>query len=98
VSGSTHRHVTLESRPRPAESVIAAVIDDEAVLYDEAGENLHHLDRIATVVWQLADGRATVAELVTELAEAFGADELTVQTDVLALLDSLVEKGVITLG
>jgi hypothetical protein len=90
--------VTLESRPRHAESVIATVIDDEAVLYDEAGENLHHLDRIATVVWQLMDGQSTVAELAPDLAEAFGADNMTVQTDVLDLLNTLVEQGVITLS
>jgi len=78
--------------------VIEALIDDEAVLYDEAGENLHHLDRIATVVWQLIDGQATAGAITDDLAEAFNADHLTVQADVLNLLADLVEKGLVTVA
>lgn len=71
------------------------VMDGELVIFDPAGSGVHQLDAVGALVWQLLDGRSPVAELVADLADAFGADEAQVATDVDALLDDLRSAGLL---
>lgn len=80
---------------RPRSTVAAAVLDDEAVLFDEATGRLHTLDRIATVVWECLDGSARLRDIASELAHAFGADSAVVEADVLGLVRALGRQGVL---
>lgn len=80
---------------RPRDSVAAAELDGEAVLFDEGTGRLHTLDPIATVVWACLDGTATLRDIAGELAEAFGAERAVVESDVLRLVRQLGDQGVL---
>ena len=57
-------------------------IDGECIVWCQPTEQLHRLDRIASLVFRLCDGSATVAETVDELASSFGEDRARVAADV----------------
>ena len=88
-------NVTASSVVRRGDAVAHVILDGEAVLVHESTGTLHRLDPVATVVWECLDGEASIAVLAAELAEAFGADRVQVETDVLALCRRLAAGGVV---
>lgn len=82
------------SGPRRAE-VVEVEVDGETVIYEPSGQTLHHLDPIATVIWQQLDGTLSTDELVEELAAAFGAPPEVVGRDVATLIETLQANGLL---
>lgn len=81
---------------RRTDAAIAAVeLEGETVVFDEDTGALHLLDATATTVWQCLDGRASLAELSAELAEATGAALDLVQRDVVDLVRTLGRRGLL---
>ncbi len=68
-----------------------ALIDGELVVFDPVTSEVHQLDPVGTVIWQLLDGEATIGELVVDLADGFGVPEGQVRADVAALLATMEE-------
>ncbi|MGI8686879.1 MAG: PqqD family protein [Acidimicrobiales bacterium] len=73
-----------------------AELDGERVLWDPATGQLARLDRIGSLVWTSLDGVTPIAELVADLADAFGAPPAAVRADVDDLLLRLSELGLVT--
>jgi len=81
--------VTAPRRPRAREDLTVVELDGEAVVYDEATGNLHHLNPTATLIFSRCDGTATAAEISQELAEAFGLPRGEIEPQVRRLLRAL---------
>lgn len=77
------------------DGVSAVELDGEAVLMEDDTGGIHHLDRIATVIWNCLDGSCTLDELAADLAEAFKADLEVVREDVLQLAQTLGRTGLL---
>lgn len=58
----------VDTRPQRAHSVESNDLADGVVLYDSSSEIAHHLNPVATLVWELCDGR-TVGDIVDAVAE-----------------------------
>ncbi|MGG7099809.1 PqqD family protein [Rhodococcus sp. 24CO] len=58
----------VDTRPQRARSVESNDLADGVVLYDSSSEVAHHLNPVATLVWELCDGR-TVGDIVDAVAE-----------------------------
>ncbi|MCE4263736.1 PqqD family protein [Rhodococcus sp. ACPA4] len=58
----------VDTRPQRAHSVESNDLADGVVLYDSSSEVAHHLNPVATLVWELCDGR-TVGDIVDAVAE-----------------------------
>lgn len=73
------------TRPKARSDLTVVELDGEAVIYDEASGELHHLNPSATLVFGLLDGTATMRELAADVADAFEqpADEVESQIRVL---------------
>ena len=54
-------------------------------------------DAIAVEVLKLCDGKASIAVMITTLAERYQAPRETVEADVLELLQDLTDQGILTL-
>ena len=78
-------------------AVAAVCIDGETVAYDESTAALHHLDLPASAVWTRLDGRKTLGEVSAELAAETGAVPTRVATDVLALVERLVNDALVVI-
>jgi PqqD family protein of HPr-rel-A system len=70
-------------------------LDGEAVVYDPATGDLHHLNPTATVVFALCDGTASIPELATEIAETFGEPPTEIEAQVRRLLLRLRRQGLL---
>ena len=82
-------------RPVRRSDLVVIEVDGETVLYDERSGDLHHLDQIATIVWDGFDGRTSIAALALELAEAFHAPLDAVTGDVRTLARTLASEGLL---
>jgi hypothetical protein len=80
---------------RPASRLTVVPVADEAAVYDRRNNKLHRLDPIATVVWSRLDGVTTTAALSKALAQEFGAPADQVTRDVVALLERLLDEGLV---
>jgi hypothetical protein len=56
--------MTPEAR---TDQVLAQDVGDEVVVYDEQTHQAHHLNRTASLVWRLANGRRSVGEMANVL-------------------------------
>lgn len=82
-------------RLSPAPSVFSREFDGELVLLDLARGEYFGLDEIGALLWAaVVDGRdvSTVAEQVTR---EFAVDAATAAADLEALVDVLVERGLL---
>jgi PqqD family protein of HPr-rel-A system len=73
-------------KPKTKEGLAVVELDGEAVIYDEATGNLHHLNPTATIVFSLCDGSATVKEIAAEISAAFGVETSQVEVEIRSLL------------
>ena len=74
------------TKPRVRQDLTIVELDGEAVIYDGASGDLHHLNPTATLVLGLCDGTATGRQLATDIAEAYGLPRERVVADVQAAL------------
>lgn len=88
--------LTLASRPRRRKDVRVRGTGDTTVLTDEQGSTAYALNDTALALWELCDGRTTVAEMVGAASMLFAEDPADLERDVLAALDELLGEGLIS--
>jgi coenzyme PQQ biosynthesis protein PqqD len=87
----------VEARPRRNERVLFNTVDGSSVLLAPDTGEYFELEDVGDHIWQLADGRRTVAEIVAVLAEQFDAPQDTIEQDTIELLDDLAAENLILL-
>lgn len=85
----------LRRRPARAATVIARDLGEELVLLDTRDEQYYSLDEVGAFIWQLIDGRRTIADLATAVAAEYDAPEPTIQQDTLEIVEHLATEGLI---
>lgn len=84
------------NRPSPAPSVVAEDLDTELSLYRTDIDEALVLNQTAGDVWRLADGTATVGEIVTQLAHAYSSSAAELEGSVHEVIDDLARRGYLT--
>lgn len=82
-------------RPKVRGDLSVIELDGEAVVYDEARNELHHLNPTATIVLRLCDGSAATRQLSVEIADAFRAPLREVEPQVEGLVRRFREAGLL---
>ena len=85
--------LAVDHRPRPTANVTAEDLDSDVCLYRSDIDEVLVLNQSAADVWRVADGSATVAEIVTQLAAAYGVGIDVVGPDVHTVIDDLTARG-----
>ena len=75
---------------------MARELEGEKVLLNLSSEEYYSLNEVGTRVWDLADGERTVAVLVDAIVAEYEAEREEVTEDVLALLDEMVDEGLLS--
>lgn len=70
-------------------------MDDDILLYNPANTLTLHLNESSSLIWQLLDGKASVAELITMLKQQFPESKMQIENDVIEVLTKMQENGVI---
>ena len=86
------------AKPKAREGITMVELDGEAVLYDDEGGDLHHLNRTATLVFGLCDGTGTAKELSIDLSQVFGVPVAEVEPQVRRLIREFRKAGLLEPG
>jgi hypothetical protein len=84
----------LAAKTRPDLTVVE--IEGEALVYDDVGGALHHLNPAATMVFGLCDGTRSATRITAEIAEACGADAREVARHVRTVIKQFGEAGLMS--
>lgn len=57
--------------PKQRDDIHTRVVEGEVVLLDRQKNLIHQLNSTATYVWDHCDGRTSLTEIATQIAEAF---------------------------
>ena len=90
----------MKSTQSPSRSTDAVTLEfgGEAVIYHLRTGEVHRLDRIGSIIWNLLDGQTPFGELVPDLAAAFNVDPDVVLGHVELLLDQLGRAFLLAAG
>ena len=94
----------MSERPQVHDEVVPALARGVKLRFDKARdawvllapEKVLMPDQIATEILKRCDGKATMAEIIEDLAVTFSADRDQVAGDVRAFLQGLADKGMLT--
>jgi hypothetical protein len=84
--------VTADSRLTVPEDVVYRDVLGEAMILHLGTGTYFGLDPVGSRVWQLIAERGAVASVCTAMAEEFDAPAEQIRADVLALVETLVDK------
>jgi PqqD family protein of HPr-rel-A system len=82
---------SLKKRP----DLLIEEIDDEVVIYDPRTHRVHHLNPMASIIWELFDVSVSPQEIVKEIVDSLNAESQKVEKDVQETLKHLQEKGLL---
>ncbi len=88
--------VTLASRAARCKEVLGQEVGNEVVLLDLAGEHYYGLNPVGARIWTLLPEAANLAAVLDTLCAEFDAPRERIETDLLALVESLREAGLIS--
>ena len=77
----------------PQAHIVQAEVDGQISLYDPSSQRVVVLNTTASDIWLLSDGRHTLEGLVAVLAEAYGVEAQTIEQEVRATVNDLIEQG-----
>ena len=74
------------------------VIDGETVVVNLKDSTFHTLNPVATFIWEQADGRSKVEQIIEKIGQEFEVDWDTAEKDCLEFLGELIRKGLVVLS
>jgi hypothetical protein len=78
--------------------VVSRMVDGEAVLVDPKKGMVRVLNPAGARIWEMIDGRRTVAELAAGIAAEYGIEASRAQADTITFCEDLVQRGVLTVS
>jgi hypothetical protein len=81
--------------PRHAARWPSVEVDDQVIVWNDATQELHHLDVTATLVLRLCDGESTLSQTAADLAHLFGVDPDQIRGDVIRCAGMLAGAGLV---
>ncbi len=67
-------------------------IEEEVIIYDPRTHRVHHLNPMASIIWELFDVSVSPQEIVKEIVDVLKTDSSTVEKDVQETLKQLQKK------
>lgn len=85
----------IPARRAGAQELLTREIASDTFVMDVERSELHDLNAVGGRIWELIDGRRSVAVIVDALTAEFEVDRARAESEVSAYLDILREKGLI---
>ena len=80
--------------PRRRQDLLSTMVDEDLLLLDRNRGLIHRLNHTAGFIWNRCDGAAEIADVATEMANAFDIDSVSAERDVTAVVERLTSVGV----
>jgi radical SAM protein with 4Fe4S-binding SPASM domain len=85
----------MKERPKKRGDIVNGDVGDEVVIYDTKNDNVHHMNLLASVIWDLCDGNHTAKEITEEIVDVLKADPSQVEGDVSKMIEEFQGKGLL---
>ena len=92
-AASSEKSISISTPPQ----VVVRALEDESVLLNLDSETYFGLDEVGTRMLEALQSSNSVDAAVTQLLSEYDVDEATLRSDLKALLDRLVENGLVEL-
>jgi hypothetical protein len=86
-----------EVHPSRNGAIISRRIENEILLLNRKTNQYHILNETAAMIWELADGRRTVSDIIDSVSGTYSNSDDVIPSDVTMTLDGLKVLGLITL-
>ena len=84
--------------PHQGNGILSSVVREEIVLLSPQTGNALALNASGRAIWELCNGKRTVAEIYQALSQRYASENGQLQTDLSATLAQLSEAGVLELA
>ena len=88
--------VALEESVRIPNDVVFRELEGEAVILNLTSSMYFGLDAVGTRVWQLCEAHGSLRSVWEAMQQEFDAPGETLRVDLLAFVDELLTKGLLT--
>lgn len=87
--------IPLDSYLHRSEDLVWREIKGEVVILTADGREIHTLNKVGSAIWELADGRRNIKELITQICKRFDVRFEVAQADVQEFAEQLVAKKIL---
>jgi hypothetical protein len=89
--------ISFEQRIVVPEDVLMREVAGESVILNLSTETYYSLDEVGTRFWQLLATCETIQQAYAHLADEFDVEAQDLRDDLIALIDDLVQHGLVQL-
>lgn len=90
--------LSLDQVVRRNDKTASRVLAGEAIVLTPQDSKIHSFNETGSRVWELLAEELTVSEIVNQIRGEFEVSEEQAQSDVIAFLEGLEAKGIVTFG
>lgn len=90
--------ISLDQIVRRNEKTASRVLAGEAIVLTPQNSKIHSFNETGSRIWELLAKEPTVRELVAKIRSEFEVSEEQARADVIAFLEELAAKGIVTFG
>ncbi len=84
---------------KPSRDIAARMLEDEMIVMSVRDSRVYSLNATASAIWEAADGATPLREIVARtVVENFEVDAETAYQDALALVEELVQEGILLIA
>jgi len=84
---------------KPSRDIAARMLEDEMFVMSIRDSRVYSLNATASAIWEAADGATPLREIVARtVVENFEVDAETAYQDALALVEELVQEGILLIA
>ncbi len=87
-----------DAYPVPHPQVAARILDGEAVIILGETSEVVVLNEVGSRIWDLADGRRSLADISRQVAAEFEAEPGQIEADIHRFVHSLIQDKMVTLS
>jgi hypothetical protein len=88
--------ISLDQIVRRNEKTASRVLAGEAIVLTPTDSKIHSFNETGSRIWELLADELTVKEIVVQIRGEFEVSEEQAQADVIAFLEELAAKGIVT--
>ena len=78
--------------------IIAKSAEDEAILVIPQKGQVKVINEVGAIIWELIDGKRTIASIIEEIISQFDVDPITAESDVINFTTELYKRDIIYLS
>jgi hypothetical protein len=90
--------ISLDQIVRRNEKTASRVLEGEAIVLTPTDSKIHSFNETGSRIWELLAEEPTVRKIIAQIRSEFEVGEEQAQADVIAFLEELAVKGMVTFG